>query len=73
MNRSTRTLVVLLLSLVVAAGASMLAAFVLFAAKVSLADWRPGEFLHLGLAIGLGFFARWLTTLKPPQVLPASE
>ena len=58
--------------LVVAAGASMLAAFVLFALKVSLADWRPGEFLHLGLAIGLGFFARWLTTLKPPPVLPAN-
>ena len=56
--------------LAVAAGASMLAAFVLFASQVSWAAWRPGEFLHLGLAIGLWFFARWLTTFKPPLGAP---
>ena len=58
--------------LAVAAGSSMLAAFVLFASQVSWADWRPGEFLHLGLAIGLWFFARWLSTSKPPSGLPTA-
>ena len=52
--------------LAVAAGSSMLAALVLFALQVSWADWRQGEFLHLGLAIGLWFFAQWLTIFKPP-------
>ena len=46
--------------LALAAGSSMLAAFLLFAAQVSWGDWRPGEFLHAGLALGLWLFARWL-------------
>lgn len=59
--------------LAVAAGSSMLAAFVLFASQVSWADWRPGEFLHLGLAVGVWLFGRWLTTCKPPSGLPTQS
>ncbi len=46
--------------LALAAGSSMLAAFLLFAAQVSWGDWRPGEFLHVGLALGLWLYGRWL-------------
>ncbi len=59
--------------LAVAAGSSMLAAFVLFASQVSWADWRPGEFLHLGLAVGVWFFARWLAALEPRPSRPAAS
>ncbi|MSQ72426.1 MAG: hypothetical protein EXR27_14210 [Betaproteobacteria bacterium] len=46
--------------LALAAGFCMLAAFVLFASQVSWADLRPGEFLHVGLALGLLLFALWM-------------
>ena len=48
-------------TLALAAGLAMLAAFAMFAAQASWGDWRPGEFLHLGLALGLWLFARQLT------------
>lgn len=51
--------------LALAAGIAMLAAFALFGAQVSWADWRPGEFLHVGMAMGLGLFARWLSASAP--------
>ena len=51
-------------TLALAAGLAMLTAFALFAAQASWGDWRPGEFLHLGLALGLWLIARQLTVFN---------
>jgi hypothetical protein len=41
------------------AGLCLVTAFAAFAGQLAFGPLRPGEFLHLGLALGMLFLGRW--------------
>jgi hypothetical protein len=47
--------------LALGAGICMVLAFATFAAQVSAGPQRPGEFLHVGLALAMLLLGRWAT------------
>jgi hypothetical protein len=54
--------------IVVAAGLSLVGALLAFAAKLQIADLRPGDLLHIGLALGLALTGRWLVVLSATTI-----
>lgn len=63
--------------IIVAAGLSFVGALVVFTIKPQIVDLRPGDLLHIGLALGLILIARWLavlpaTTIKKNKSTPLS-
>lgn len=48
--------------LMVAAALCLAAAFAAFAARLQIGPLKPGDALHIGMALGLAFYGRWLTS-----------
>lgn len=54
---------------VIGAGLSIVAAFAVFAIKPEILGLRPGDWLHIGLALGLLLIGRWLLSGAAREVV----
>jgi hypothetical protein len=60
-------------AIIIAAGLAIVAAFSVFALKPQILELRPGDWLHIGLALGLLLIGRWLLSGAARQAIRESE